>query len=94
MTEPSPPRPVPGGARPVPGPWAGRPAVGAPAPGQSGEAPADVRAEQETDGGPQPAGAAAGAFAELAQRPVSEHVAVFEAEHQRLRDELSTIDRL
>jgi hypothetical protein len=33
-------------------------------------------------------------FADLDQRPVSEHVAVFEAEHERLQDELSTIDEL
>ena len=36
----------------------------------------------------------AGTFADLDQRPVSEHVAIFEAEHTRLRDELSTIDQL
>jgi hypothetical protein len=33
-------------------------------------------------------------FAGLADRPVAEHVAVFEAEHDRLRRELSTIDQL
>ena len=33
-------------------------------------------------------------FAGLADRPVTEHVAVFEAEHDRLRRELSTIDQL
>ena len=33
-------------------------------------------------------------FALLADRPVAEHVAVFEAEHDRLRRELSTIDQL
>ena len=33
-------------------------------------------------------------FAGLAERPVTEHVAVFEAEHDRLRRELSTIDQL
>ena len=33
-------------------------------------------------------------FARLAERPVTEHVAVFEAEHDRLRRELSTIDQL
>ena len=32
--------------------------------------------------------------AELEQRPVSEHVDVFEAEHGRLRRELGTIDQL
>jgi hypothetical protein len=34
------------------------------------------------------------ALAGLADRPVAEHVAVFEAEHDRLRRELSTIDQL
>jgi hypothetical protein len=33
-------------------------------------------------------------FAGLADRPVTEHVAVFEAEHERLQRELSTIDQL
>lgn len=33
-------------------------------------------------------------FAELAQRPVAEHVAVFEDEHGRLQRELGTIDQL
>jgi hypothetical protein len=33
-------------------------------------------------------------FAELEQRPVAEHVAVFEAEHGRLQRELGTIDQL
>lgn len=34
------------------------------------------------------------AFGDLDQRPVAEHVAIFEAEHARLQDELSTIDQL
>jgi hypothetical protein len=33
-------------------------------------------------------------FADLEQRPVAEHVAVFEAEHGRLQRELGTIDQL
>jgi len=33
-------------------------------------------------------------FADLAQRPVAEHVAVFEDEHGRLQRELGTIDQL
>jgi hypothetical protein len=33
-------------------------------------------------------------YADLEQRPVAEHVEVFEAEHARLQHELSTIDRL
>ena len=41
--------------------------------------------------GPQ---AEAAPFDELAELPVAEHVAVFEAEHARLQRELSTIDQL
>ena len=37
---------------------------------------------------------AEGRFADLDERPVSEHVAVFEAEHDRLERELGTIDQL
>ena len=33
-------------------------------------------------------------FAGLAERPVTEHVTVFEAEHDRLQRELSTVDQL
>ena len=33
-------------------------------------------------------------FADLPRRPVSEHVAVFEAEHARLQRELATIDQV
>jgi hypothetical protein len=33
-------------------------------------------------------------FGDLADRPVAEHVAVFEAEHARLQRELGTIDQL
>jgi hypothetical protein len=33
-------------------------------------------------------------FADLDGRPVAEHVAVFEAEHDRLQSELGTIDRV
>jgi hypothetical protein len=33
-------------------------------------------------------------FADLEERPVAEHVAVFEAEHDRLQRELGTIDQL
>ena len=36
----------------------------------------------------------AGRFEDLDQRPVAEHVAVFEAEHDRLQRELGTIDQL
>ena len=42
-----------------------------------------------------PADPAAGhRFAQLADRPVAEHVEVFEAEHDRLQAELGTIDRV
>jgi hypothetical protein len=46
---------------------------------------------------PGPAGEDAAAqdrFADLEQRPVDEHVEVFEAEHDRLQSELGTIDRV
>jgi hypothetical protein len=33
-------------------------------------------------------------FDDLEQRPVAEHVGVFEAEHARLHSELGTIDQL
>jgi len=33
-------------------------------------------------------------FADLAGRPIAEHVAVFETEHARLERELGTIDQL
>ncbi len=65
MTEPTPPRPVPGPPRSGPGAAAAAPGV-----------PAEQR------------------FEDLAERPVAEHVAVFEAEHSRLQGELGTIDQL
>ena len=80
MTAPDQPRPVPGPPRPVPGPP--RPAVDPAA----GPAPADAPGTV-----PQPP---AERFAGLAERPVAEHVAVFEAEHDRLQRELSTVDQL
>jgi hypothetical protein len=40
------------------------------------------------------AGSPEAPFDELGQRPVADHVAVFEAEHDRLRRELGTIDQL
>jgi hypothetical protein len=60
-----------------------RPVPGPPRPG-AGTAPAAD--EAATRGGER--------FAELAERPVAEHVAVFEAEHARLQRELGTIDQL
>lgn len=68
-------------ARPVPGPPRPGPVPG-PA-GGSGGAPAG---EWLADDGAR--------FADLDQQPVSEHVAVFEAEHDRLQRELGTIDQV
>ncbi|MGY1728485.1 hypothetical protein ACI79J_16080 [Geodermatophilus sp. SYSU D01062] len=87
MTEPTRPRPVPGPPRPGPAgvparPVAAGPAVDAAAAGPGAGAGA---------GAPEQPGAR---FADLAQRPVGEHVAVFEAEHDRLKAELGTIDQL
>jgi hypothetical protein len=70
--------------RPVPGPPRPGPDRG-PAPVPADPAAAQV-AGAGTDGG--------ALFADLARRPVTEHVAVFEAEHARLQRELGTIDQL
>ena len=67
--------------RPVPGP-----PRQAPVPGSS---PSDAPAKREEQ-----AEAPADRFVDLEQRPVAEHVAVFEAEHGRLQRELGTIDQL
>ena len=70
-------------SRPVPGPP--RPVAG----------PPPAAAPPETHQGSEPrTGDADAAFADLGERPVSEHVAVFEAEHSRLQRELGTIDQL
>jgi hypothetical protein len=58
----------------------GRPVPGPPRP----EAPT-----QQADEAP-----AEHRFADLEERPVAEHVTVFEAEHDRLQRELGTIDQL
>ena len=54
--------------------------------------------QRPVPGPPRPGPAAeepdADAFGDLDERPVADHVAIFEAEHARLRDELSTIDQL
>ena len=81
MTDPYRPRPVPGPPRPGPGP-AGGPA---PVPG-----PVEPRASEVAQA---PADDAA-RFADLEQRPVAEHVAVYEDEYARLQRELGTIDQL
>jgi hypothetical protein len=83
MTEPSPSRPVPGPPRPVP-------SSDRPVPPSTENPRADALMEIDTDepnDGP-------GAFEDLAGRPVAQHVEIFEAEHARLQDELSTIDQL
>jgi hypothetical protein len=69
-------------ARPVPGP---------PRPGSGGEPPST---EQPAGAEPQESTAPDERFADLEQRPVAEHVAVFEEEHSRLQRELGTIDQL
>lgn len=84
MTEPSSSRPVPGPARPVPG--------------ADGSGPASSSPATSSPASSSPARAAQGerfaALAALADRPVAEHVEVFEAEHDRLQAELGTIDRI
>jgi hypothetical protein len=69
--------------RPVPGP--ARPS--APAVGTGPAARAAAAGDPVPAHRPTP-------FDDLAGRPVAEHVGVFEAEHDRLRRELSTIDQL
>jgi hypothetical protein len=69
-------------SRPVPGPP--RPVPG---PSTSPTAPATVDATVDAAGGED-------RFADLDEQPVSDHVAVFEAEHSRLQRELGTIDQL
>jgi hypothetical protein len=80
MTEPN--RPVPGPPRP--GPWGG--AAPVPAAAMPDETQPDEAPPADTDDGTP--------FADLDRRPVTEHVAVFEAEHARLQRELGTIDQL
>jgi hypothetical protein len=55
-----------------------------PGPADDGSAPSDGDGDESTER----------RFADLDERPVDEHVAVFEAEHDRLRRELGTIDQL
>jgi hypothetical protein len=68
-------------SRPIPGP----PRPGPRPDGVIAPVPGPTRA---------PAVGAADPFAGLADRPVAEHVAVFDAEHARLERELGTIDQL
>jgi hypothetical protein len=81
VTDPAPSHPVPGPPRPGPHP----PVPGPPVPGAPVQDPATA-ADPSTPGGSR--------FADLAERPVADHVAVYEAEHERLQRELSTIDQL
>ena len=67
--------------RPVPGPPRPGPLADASAPEVSIDSPASPDSGSDR-------------FADLAQRPVAEHVAVFEDEHGRLQRELGTIDQL
>jgi hypothetical protein len=78
MTESSPSRPVPG-----PPPFA-----------PAAERTEDARPPAAADTGREPSGEGAEPFAELDQVPVADHVAIFEVEHSRLQDELSTIDEV
>lgn len=78
MTEPSSPRPVPGPPRPAPS----APASSTPV----SSTPVSSR--------PDPGAPASERFDDLEQRPVAEHVAAYEAEHERLQRELGTIDQL
>ena len=64
-------------------PSAERPVPGPPRPGPA-----------NSGGSPAPADGQAEAFVDLEQRPVAEHVGVYEAEHARLQRELGTIDQL
>jgi hypothetical protein len=86
VTDPAQPRPVPGPPRLLPGPLT-RPAPDAGAP----ESRAPESRAPEASG---PAAVGVAPFADLASRPVADHVAVYEAEHERLQRELSTIDQL
>ncbi|MGY1673776.1 hypothetical protein [Geodermatophilus sp. SYSU D00710] len=86
MTEPSRPRPVPGPPRTGP---AAAPVAGTAAPAGPGALVAPAPAPADGTGA-----AVGNPLAGLDQRPVAEHVAVFEAEHDRLRRELATIDQL
>jgi hypothetical protein len=68
-----------------------RPVPGPPRPG-----PRPDETARPTGAGAESAAAdpIADPFADLAERPIAEHVAVFENEHARLERELGTIDQL
>jgi hypothetical protein len=67
-------------------PSTSRPVPGPPAPGPAGQVVPPESGEERADGEAR--------FADLDERPVAEHVAVFEGEHSRLQRELGTIDQL
>ena len=91
MTEPSSARPVPGPPRPGPAAADGRPSAPADVPSGSlaaeGSGPAAQPSPTEATESEAPS------FEDLGQRPVAEHVGVFEAENARLQRELGTIDQ-
>jgi hypothetical protein len=60
-------------------------------PGAARPVPGPVRTPAPSD---QDDAARPDRFADLDDRPVGEHVEVFEAEHDRLQTELGTIDRV
>jgi hypothetical protein len=80
MTQPSSARPVPGPPRPADATAAGA--------GRGA-----VESGSPASGAPLPSGGQ-DTFAGLDQRPVDEHVAVFEAEHDRLQRRLGGIDQV
>ena len=68
-------------------PTAQRPAPGPPRPGPGPVSAADPGTASENETPRE-------TFEDLDERPVAEHVAVFEGEHSRLQRELGTIDQL
>jgi len=64
-----------------------RPLPGPPAPGPR-------HGDAARDPAPEGSSGATDPFADLAERPIAEHVAVFESEHTRLERELGTIEQL
>jgi hypothetical protein len=60
--------------------------VPGPPPGAAPQSPAEPQGS--------PAGEDQQRFADVDSRPVAEHVAVFDAEHARLQQQLSSIDQL
>lgn len=101
MTGPERPRPRPGPPRPRvaagvadDGPAAGDGATPATGDGIAGAVDDGVAGDGMGRAGDEAAGVERDALAGLGGRPVSEHVAVLEAEHDRLQRRLATIDQL